>query len=287
TVDYRNAYRLDPGAGDSSSAPLVDGYDGLLVDLDGTLIRGNETVEFAPEALAAAGVPVAFVTNNASKSPAEIVEGLVSHGYAADLSNVINSAQAAVSMVAETVPAGTRVLVVGAPAFADLAAEAGFEVVNSADDAPEVVLQGLSKQLTWAELAEGSLAIRAGARWVASNTDATLPTERGFLPGNGSLVAALVAATDRRPEVAGKPGSEIMRRAAEMIGSRKPLVVGDRLDTDIAGGVAAGMDTLMVLTGVSDSDDAAAADSTHRPTYVAAGMDALGLPVVPTAQAVR
>lgn len=278
TTDDRSARRIDEDSAPAEAEDLLASYDGLLVDLDGTLVRGAETVEGAPEALAAVeerGVPVAFVTNNASKAPADVVEMLTGHGYRATPDNVLTSAQAAVSLALESVAPGTRVLVVGAPAFADLATDAGLTVVTSADERPEVVFQGLDKQLTWAELAEGGLAIRAGARWIASNTDSTLPTERGLLPGNGALVAALVAATDRHPEVAGKPGATIMRRAAEMIGARNPLVVGDRLDTDIAGGRAAGMDTLMVLTGVSSEDDANAAERDRQPTFVSAGIDAL------------
>lgn len=259
-------------------SPLHAFYDGLLIDLDGTLIRGAECVPGGPEALAGVTLPISYVTNNASKAPAEVAEMLSSFGYQATASQVMTSSMAAVAMAADSTAAGAKVLVVGAPAFADLASEAGFIVVESADDEPSVVFQGLNKQLTWAELAEGALAIRSGARWIASNTDTTLPTERGFLPGNGAFVKAMEVSTDRTPEVAGKPGSEILRRAAESIGSKNPLVIGDRLDTDIAGACAAGMHSLLVLTGVSTADEARNALPDSRPTFVAPGLESLHLP---------
>lgn len=260
------------------SSPLHASYDGLLIDLDGTLIRGAECVPGGPEALAGVTLPISYVTNNASKAPAEVAEMLSSFGYQATASQVMTSSMAAVAMAADSTAAGAKVLVVGAPAFADLASEAGFIVVESADDEPSVVFQGLNKQLTWAELAEGALAIRSGARWIASNTDTTLPTERGFLPGNGAFVKAMEVSTDRTPEIAGKPGSEILRRAAESIGSKNPLVIGDRLDTDIAGACAAGMHSLLVLTGVSTADEARNALPDSRPTFVAPGLESLHLP---------
>lgn len=262
-----------------NSGPLHEAYDALLIDLDGTLIRGSEGIPGAPEALASIDLPMSYVTNNASKAPGDVAELLASLGYHAVPSQVMTSSQASVAMARDTMPEGTKALVVGAPAFADLADQAGFRVVESAEDHPEVVFQGLSKQLSWAELAEGALAIRAGARWIASNTDTTLPSERGFLPGNGAFVKAMEAATGATPEVAGKPGAEILIRAAGTLGSKNPLVIGDRLDTDIAGACAANMHSLMVLTGVSTEDEARHADPSSRPTYVGAGLESLLRPV--------
>lgn len=273
------ARAVDPASVAAGSSALYASYDGLLFDLDGTLIRGTNAIPGAPEALSALDLPVSYVTNNASKSPDDVAELLFSLGFSATTDQVMTSSQAAVAIAKDSLAEGAKALVVGAPAFADLVRAAGFRVVTSADDDPDVVFQGLSKELTWAELAEGALAIRAGARWIASNTDTTLPTERGLLPGNGAFVKAMEATTDKKPEVAGKPGAEILNRAAQAIGSKRPLVIGDRLDTDIAGACAAHMDSLMVLTGVSTEAEALRADATSRPTYVASGLEALALSI--------
>ncbi|MDV8002661.1 HAD-IIA family hydrolase [Rhodococcus sp. IEGM 1408] len=257
---------------------LSHSHDALLVDLDGTLIRGTEPIPGAAEALEHSGLPVVFVTNNASRSPADTAAHLRDLGFAAQTSDVMTSAQAAVVMLAEHVAAGAKVLVVGHDSFRDLARDAGYEVVLSADDRPEAVLQGLSRELTWSDLAEGCLAIRRGVPWVASNVDTTLPTERGLLPGNGSLVAALRAATDREPVVAGKPAAGVLVAAAELVGAQRPLVVGDRLDTDIQGAVAAGMTSLMVLTGVHGVADLLVAEDRCRATHLAHDLSALAEP---------
>lgn len=258
---------------------LAAHHDALLVDLDGTLIRGSEPIPGAAEELERAGLPVVFVTNNASRSPADTAAHLCSLGFAAEPGDVMTSAQAAVVMLGDHVPPGARVLVVGHDSFRDLAREEGYEVVVSADDRPDAVLQGLSRELTWSELAEGCLAIRAGVPWIASNVDTTLPTERGLLPGNGSLVAALRAATDREPAVAGKPAAGVLRAAADLAEAERPLVIGDRLDTDIRGAVAAGMPALMVLTGVHHVDHLLAAAPDSRATHLAHGLEALSAPV--------
>ncbi|MEB8325216.1 HAD-IIA family hydrolase [Dietzia kunjamensis] len=258
-----------------SSLSLAAQHDALLVDLDGTLIRGSQPIPGAAEALANAGLPVVYVTNNASRSPGDTADHLRSLGFSAGADDVMTSAQAAVVMAADHVDPGARVLVVGHDSFRDLARQAGYEVILSADDDPEVVLQGLSRELTWSDLAEGCLAIRRGVPWVASNIDATLPTERGLLPGNGSLVAALRAATDREPLVAGKPAAGVLTAAADLVGSTRPLVIGDRLDTDIEGAVAAGMPSLMVLTGVHGVDDLLVAEAHSRATYLADDLSAL------------
>lgn len=250
-------------------------HDALLVDLDGTLIRGSEPIPGAAEALEKSGLPVVYVTNNASRAPADTASHLRELGFSARPSDVMTSAQAAVVMLADHVEPGARVLVVGHDSFRQLAREAGYAVVLSADDAPEAVVQGLSRELTWGDLAEGCLAIRRGVPWVASNTDTTLPTERGLLPGNGSLVAALRAATDREPIVAGKPAAGVLTAAAALVGATRPLVVGDRLDTDIEGAVAAGMPALMVLTGVHGPSDLLAAAPRRRATHLAQDLSAL------------
>ena len=261
-----------------SVTTLAEAHDALLVDLDGTLIRGTEPIPGAADALERAGLPVVYVTNNASRSPEDTAAHLRELGFATRPGEVMTSAQAAVVMLGDHVDPGSRVLVVGHDSFRELAREGGYDVVLSADDRPDAVLQGLSRELTWADLAEGCLAIRRGVPWIASNVDTTLPTERGLLPGNGSLVAALRAATDREPVVAGKPAAGVLRAAADRVGSTRPLVIGDRLDTDIEGAVAAGMPALMVLTGVHDQTHLLSADPHRRPTHLAPDLSALAEP---------
>jgi glycerol-1-phosphatase len=171
------------------------------------------------------------------------------------------------------------VLVVGAEALRAEVRDAGLVPVATADDRPEAVVQGYGPEVGWAQLAEASLAVRAGATWVATNTDRTLPSPRGPLPGNGSLVAVLRTALDRDPDVVvGKPEPALFHAAADRAGARRPLVVGDRLDTDIEGANRAGFDSLLVLTGVSTADELAKAPDGHRPTYVADDLGGLFSP---------
>jgi glycerol-1-phosphatase len=255
---------------------LLDIYDAILLDLDGTVYRGPEAVPGAAEAVTAvraAGNAVRFVTNNAARSPREVADQLVGLGIETEPAEICTSAQAAAGVLAERLPAGATVLVTGAGALADEVRAVGLRPVDTASDEPDAVVQGLSRELGWRELSEAALAVRAGALWVACNVDPTLPTERGQLIGNGALVAAVATATGRQPVVAGKPSRPLLDRAARSADARRPLVVGDRLDTDIAGAAAAGQDALLVLTGVSQAADLLTFE--HRPDYVAADVSAL------------
>src|SRR6185437_16970094 len=173
------------------------------------------------------------------------------------------------AVLAERLPAGSAVLVVGAQALADEIADVGLRPVRSAADNPAAVVQGFGPTVGWKHLAEASVAIRAGATWVATNTDRTLPSPRGPLPGNGSLVAALATALGRQPDVVvGKPEPTLFEQIARGRGARRPLVVGDRIDTDIEGANRAGMDSLLVLTGVTQEGELATAPDSQRPTYL-------------------
>ncbi|MFC7752250.1 HAD hydrolase-like protein [Tsukamurella soli] len=191
---------------------------------------------------------------------------------------MVTSAQAGARLLATLVPPGSRVLVVGAAALRDECAARGLVPVDSFDDAPAGVIQGHNPHTGWAQLSEAVLAIRAGAVWVACNVDATLPSERGLVAGNGAMVAAVERATDLTPEVAGKPGAPLLRDAAERAGSIRPLVVGDRLDTDIEGGHTVGADSFMVLTGVNTVDDVLAAPDRRQPTFIAETLAGLRRP---------
>ena len=257
---------------------LRENYDALLLDLDGTLYQGPQEIPGAREALATGTQPCYYVTNNASRSPGDVAEHLTELGFAADESTVVTSSQSAARLLAENVAPGSAVLVVGTEALADEVRNVGLRPVRSFEDAPAAVVQGHSPTTDWAILAEATLAIRAGAVWVAANLDSTLPTERGLVLGNGSMVAALRAATSREPLVAGKPAAPLMEDAMRHSGCVRPLVVGDRLDTDIEGASNVGLDSLLVLTGVSTAIDVLRAAPEQRPTYLASALDALNRP---------
>ena len=254
-------------------------HDALLVDLDGTVYRGSDPVDGAVEALEAArarGVTIAYVTNNASRSPSTVREQLAGLGLTLTDDDVVTSAQAAAALLADDCEQGDAVLVVGTEALADEVRAVGLRPVRAASEEPVAVVQGLSKETGWAELAEATVALRGGALWVACNVDPTLPSERGFLPGNGALVAALRTASDREPEVAGKPASPLLAQAVARVSSERPLVIGDRLDTDIAGAHALGVESLLVLTGVSTAAQVVGAGAGERPTFLAADLSVLG-----------
>ncbi|HWN33829.1 MAG TPA: HAD-IIA family hydrolase [Pseudonocardia sp.] len=252
-------------------------YDALLFDLDGTLFRGGTALPGAPEALAEAaglGCRIGYLTNNGSRNAGQVVEHLRALGFAADESEVVTSGQAAARLLADRLKPGDAVLVVGSKALAGEVTSVGLTIADRAEQAGAVV-QGHSPDTGWRDLAEACLAIRAGAVWVATNVDATLPDERGELPGNGSMVAALVTATESEPLVAGKPEAALFDEAVRRAGAQRPLMVGDRLETDIAGANAVRMPSLLVLTGVSDAAALLAAPEAHRPTYLGADLTAL------------
>ncbi len=215
-------------------------------------------------------------------TPAEVAQRLTERSMQVSAEEVVNSPQAAAALLAAVHHDGDAVLVVGTEALDEAVAAVGLRPVRSADDDPVAVVQGYSPDTGWRDLAEACLAIRAGADWVATNADSTLPTDRGILPGNGAMVAALVAATGSQPRVAGKPERPLLDAAVARVSARRPLVVGDRLNTDIAAAAHAGMDSLMVLTGVSTSADLLDTDPSLRPTYVAADLRGLtgGAPLV-------
>lgn len=257
---------------------MTELFDALLLDLDGTVWAGDTAIPHAVDAITAAqqeGVAAAFITNNASKAPEDVAAKLRGIGLDIQSDDVMTSAQAAVQLAAQHAEPGSAILVVGAPSFVDLVREAGFVPVTSADDNPVVVLHGHSPDNGWRQLSEAALAIQRGATYIASNLDSTLPMDRGFMVGNGSMVAAVTNATGVTPQAAGKPGPAMFELAKKNLGADRPLVVGDRLDTDIAGGVAAGMDTLHVLTGVSGPHALIGAPAEQRPTFIAEDMSVL------------
>ena len=253
----------------------MSGYDCLFVDLDGVVYRGRRAVRFAVDALNAYPARKLYVTNNASRTPQAVAEQLAGYGLLVAAEDVVTSAQAAAAHLATLVPAGARVLVTGGEGLRQAVAENGLRAVEGADDADSVI-QGYSPTLGWKDLAEASYAVARGIPWVASNTDMSVPTARGIAPGNGTFVAAVTSATGVLPVVTGKPHAPIMQLAARRSGAQRPLVIGDRLDTDIAAAVAAGLDSLLVLTGVSRWQELMGMDPAALPTRVAPDLRVLG-----------
>ena len=257
---------------------LAEDYDCALLDLDGTAWSGDERIEHAAASVIEArglGMASAFVTNNAMRTPAQVTDKLNSMDFEATADMVMTSAMDIAAIMAEELAEGSKVLVIGGAGLRLALEERGFVLVDSADDEPAAVVQGLDKQVNWALLSEGAFAIERGAAFYASNLDATLPVERGQALGNGSLVRAIQHATRKRPTAGGKPEPGIYRRASELVGARNPLAVGDRLETDIMGAVAAGVPAMHVLTGVHMARDVIRAPRGQRPSYLAIDMRGL------------
>lgn len=222
-----------------------------------------------------------FATNNASRTPGEVSGHLRELGLTVEPSAVVTSAQAAASHVAASYEPGTAVLAVGGPGVAAALREAGLRPVSrGSGDKVSVVVQGAGADVTWSDLAEASFAVQAGAHWVVTNRDLTIPMQRGLAPGNGTLVAAVHTATSVEPFSVGKPEPFLYRLAVQRLGlSRQQIIaVGDRLDTDVAGATAAGLASLLVLSGAHTVNDLDGAPSSHQPTYVAADLTGLLAP---------
>src|SRR5260221_4783187 len=267
------AVRLMPG-----QRPPAASYDVALLDLVGVVYSGPDPIDGAVDALAAArkaGLRLAFVTNNASRSPSAIAEHLTRLGVPAGSADVVTSAQAAATLIANRFPAGSPVLVAGSNGLRLAVRERRLRPVSLAADHPVAVVQGYAPDMNYGLLAEAGVAVRDGAFYVATNSDSTLPTPRGPQPGNGSLLQVIITATGTRPVVAGKPETPLHAEAVARTGARHPLVVGDRLDTDIEGAVRGGADAMLVMTRVTAARDAVLAPPRGRPTYVAADLGGL------------
>ncbi|MEV7232874.1 HAD hydrolase-like protein [Streptomyces sp. NPDC051020] len=261
------------------STALSKAYDTALLDLDGVVYAGGHAIVHAVDSLGAArdgGMHLAYVTNNALRTPAAVADHLTELGVPAEPADVITSAQAVARLMADQLPAGARVLVVGGEGLKVALVERGLVPVESADDEPVAVAQGYGgPDMAWGRLAEAAYAINRGVPWFASNTDLTIPGARGIAPGNGAAVEVVRIATGAEPQVAGKPLPPMHRETVLRTGAERPLVVGDRLDTDIEGAFDGGVDSLLVLTGVTDAAQLVAAEPRHRPTYVDADLRGL------------
>jgi glycerol 3-phosphatase-2 len=257
---------------------LAEDYDVLLFDLDGVVYIGGSPIAGAPDALQRAkraGAHVAYVTNNASRTPAAVAALLGGMGAPVTEADVVTSAQAAARLLAEKLPPKSKVLVIGATALRLAVRERGLVPVSTATEQPAAVVQGFGPGIDYGILAEGGIAVRSGAVFVATNADSTIPNRRGTAPGNGSLLKVIENATGTAPIVAGKPEPPLHRESVIRTGAHRPLVIGDRLDTDIEAAYNTGTDSLLVLTGVDNPRSATLAPRHRRPTYIAETLDAL------------
>ncbi|WP_380156893.1 HAD-IIA family hydrolase [Kineococcus sp. R86509] len=255
----------------ASTGSLLDDHDVLLLDLDGVVYVGPDAVPHAVSALevaVAAGLRLGFITNNASRTPATVAGHLRDLGVPAADEDVVNSAQAAADHLAAELPPGSAVLLVGGTGLRVALEDVGLRPTENRTEAVAVV-QGFSPDLSWAQLAEATHAVRSGLPWVATNLDATVPTPGGPAPGNGLLVDLVARAAGRGPDVVcGKPERALFDAAVQRLGAKNALVVGDRLDTDLQGARTAGLPGLLVLTGVTGVGELLAAKPHERPGHV-------------------
>jgi glycerol-1-phosphatase len=257
---------------------LIDAYDTALFDLDGVIYLGADAVSGAAVALAELqrrGVRVMYVTNNAARPVQVVVDHLNHLGFATDADGVLTSAQVAAVALRDELPTGAKILVCGSPNLASLMVEAGFDIVEGAADRPAAVIQGYDPDLSWRRLDEAALAIQRGARWYATNADASRPTERGIVPGLGGAIAVIATALGGSPTIFGKPHRPMMDLAIRRTGAQRAIFVGDRLDTDIGGAVAAGLESLLVFSGAHGKGDLVAAPDSMHPTCIGADVNAL------------
>lgn len=272
-----------------AGAPLA-GRDVLLVDLDGVVYAASTPIPHAVDSIAAAqqaGVRVGYVTNNASRTDATVAEQLRGMGLSAVADDVVTSPQAALELLLGLVPAPALVLVIGGDGITVELERAGYRVTRSADDVPAAVVQGFHPSVGWEELAEASFAIQQyGIPWIATNQDWTFPHSRGIAPGNGTLVSAVHTATGTLPIVAGKPERAIFDTAVARFSAVSPLMIGDRIDTDILGANRAGIPAALVLTGIDGARQLLPAREEERPTFILGDLRELSEPY-PEAMAER
>lgn len=270
--------RVDPVLR-SSTTPLSGAHDLAMLDLDGVVYIGTDAVPGAAGHIGAArdaGMRIAFITNNASRPAAEVAAHLNRLDVPASAADVVTSAQAASRMVVDRWGAGTRVLCLGGPGLVAALAELDLVPVG-VDDEASVAVSGYGPQLRWSEIMRAATRIRDGLPWIASNTDLTIPTPFGIAPGHGVLVDMVARFSGVTPAVAGKPSRPLLDETVRRVGGARPLMVGDRLDTDIEGAHNAGIDSLLVLTGVTGLPELAAALPHLRPSYLAEDLGGLAV----------
>jgi glycerol-1-phosphatase len=264
----------------ASTDPLTVAYDLAMLDLDGVVYVGRDAVPGAAEHVRATrdqGMRTAFITNNAARPPEEVARHLTELGVPAVPGDVVTSAQAAAHLLLERYGDGARVVRLGGVGLEAALLEAGLVPVGAEDDAVAVV-SGYGPDVLWRDIMRVAVRVRDGLPWLASNADLTIPTAFGIAPGHGVLVETLARFSGVTPAVAGKPARPLLDETVRRMGARRPLMVGDRLDTDIEGAHNAEIDSLLVMTGVTTLEVLVAARREQRPTYVSADLGGLSTP---------
>ncbi|HEX9122013.1 MAG TPA: HAD-IIA family hydrolase [Actinomycetota bacterium] len=253
---------------------LLEGHDCVLFDLDGVLYRGDRPVPYAAEAVRAvraADRAVVFMTNNSSRTSDRVAAKLAGLGIAAEPDEVVTSALATAELLGSR--GGGSVFLVGEDGIRTALADAGIRLIDGEPERVDHVVVGWDRSVDYAKLRTACLLVERGAHLVATNADPSFPAPDGLWPGAGAILAVITTTTGAEAEVVGKPHAPLFRTALRRAGGQTPLVVGDRLDTDIAGAAALGWDSLLVLTGISRREDLAG--SGLQPTHVADDLRAL------------
>ncbi|NYE38189.1 HAD superfamily hydrolase (TIGR01450 family) [Nocardioides cavernae] len=262
---------------EESRSPILEAHDLVMFDLDGVVYVGSDAVDGVAariDRIRETGRHVAFVTNNASRTPAQVAEKLVGVGVSAEPGDVVTSAQAAARLLAEEHGSGAKILVLGGEGLRVALVEAGLEPVEDPEGAVAVV-SGYGPDVRWRDIMRASTLIRDGLPYVASNADLTIPTPYGLAPGHGVLVRTITSFAGVEATVAGKPEKPLMDETVRRVGGDRPIMVGDRLDTDIEGAHAIDIPSLLVLTGVTWLEDLATATPELRPSYIAPTLEGL------------
>ena len=257
---------------------LIDSYDCVLLDLDGVVYLGKTPIDNAVKTikeLQKRSVNIAVITNNGSVTAKSVSKWMKDFGLDFKASSIVTSSQTLCWYLKDKYPKGSKVLVVGSESLKESVTEAGFKFVAKAEKDPVVVVNGIDADVSQKDLAEMCFAISKDVDWVSTNGDYTFPTEKGLAPGNGAFNALITSITGKTPLLMGKPEPHMFKQAAELFSSKNPIVVGDRLDTDIQGANKAGFKSMCVLTGVSDMTQIQQASLSTAPTYVGKDLSAL------------
>jgi HAD superfamily hydrolase (TIGR01450 family) len=257
---------------------LIDSYDCILLDLDGVVYLGKTPVDNAVKTikeLQKRKINIAVITNNGSVTAKSVSKWMKDFGLDIKPSSIITSSQTLCWYLQNNYAKSAKILVVGSDALKESVSDAGFKVVEKEDKDPMAVVNGIAPDIAQKNLAEMCYAISKNIPWIPTNGDYTFPTEKGLAPGNGAINALITSITGKSPILMGKPEPHMFQQAAKIFDSQKPIVVGDRLDTDIQGANNAGFKSLCVLTGVSDMGQIKNAPASTRPTYVGKDLSAL------------
>ncbi|MGH2554911.1 MAG: HAD-IIA family hydrolase, partial [Actinomycetota bacterium] len=260
----------------SKIGPVARRHDALFIDLDGVVYRGDQAVPGAPaalEQLRVLNIKLLFLTNNSARTPEDVAGSLERLGVAAEPSEILTSALATAALLRRENAAGQRAFVIGERGVREALQRVGIEILEGEPAAADLVVVGWDRSVDYPRLKTASLLVERGARLVATNADASYPAPDGLWPGAGAILSAITTTTGVTPTVVGKPARPLFQAAAELTGATQPLVVGDRLDTDIGGARGMGWDSLLVLSGAATP--AGLLETSELPTYVGSDVSVL------------